>query len=57
MAPLLLAGSKLYLTTAEYRRKYYDYVLDAGDWMEVRLGLSAIKMERDQIAGFDILRL
>lgn len=57
MAPLLYAGNKLYLTTTKFRRKYYDYVIDAGDWMEVRLGLSAIKMERTQIAGFDILRL
>lgn len=56
MAPLLHAGNKLYLTTTDFRRKYYDYVMEASDWIEMRLGRNA-GIEKDEMSGFDILRL
>jgi hypothetical protein len=57
LAPVLHAGNKLYLTTADSRRTYYDHIIEAGDWMGVRFGVIAVKIEKDQMAGFDILRL
>jgi hypothetical protein len=53
VTPLLVVGNKLYLTTTNFRRKYYDSIMAAKEWIEIRLGVEIVK---DKIAGLDVLR-
>lgn len=55
IVPILSAGNKLYLTTTNFRRKYTDYIRDAGDWLEVHLGLLPTKTVGH--GGFEYLHL
>jgi len=58
IAPLLLADNKLYLTTTNFRRKYIDYISDAGDWLALHIGMTPVKMTTNSgLGGFEFLHL
>jgi hypothetical protein len=57
IAPLLSTGNKVYLTTTNFRRQYFDHIIDNSDWLSLHVGRSPYKAVTPGLGGFEFLRL